>query len=207
MKIYLIMKSKNQKNNIEKRLKLLKKLDSFKNIERHMLVKGRKARENNAEHSWHMAMWFLVFRDLFGKGIDEAKVLKMILLHDLPEIYSGDTLTFIKNSSHKQKEIKGAKKIFSEMPLKLSKESLKLWEEYEDRKTKEAKIVKSLDKLQPLLQSVITKGELWEVYGITLDMLENNKRKHMEHDKNIMEIYENLIKKSEKIFKKNKNNQ
>lgn len=196
------MKQKSQKNNLEQRLKFLEKIDGFKNIERHTNVKGRKAGENDAEHSWHMAMWFLVFSDLVGKGANKEKILKMILIHDLPEIYSGDVLAYKKGDKHKEKEIKSAKKIFGEMPEKLCKEYLKLWNEYETGKTKEAKIAKSFDKLQPLLQSIGTKGMVWRKKNITYDTIDNNKRKHMEHDKNIMAVYEIMLKKSEKIFKK-----
>lgn len=195
------MKPKNQKNNIEERLRFIEKIDEFKNIKRHTSVKGRKENENDAEHSWHMAMWFLIFRDLFGSKINDAKILKMILIHDLPEIYSGDMLAYAKGKKQKEKEIKSAKKIFKEMPDKLSREYLKLWNEYEIGKTKEAKIAKSFDKLQPFLQSISTSGVIWKKKKITYDMIDNNKRKHMEYDKNVMEIYENLLKKSEKILK------
>jgi putative hydrolase of HD superfamily len=196
------VKQKKLRNNIEQRLRFLEKIDSFKNIERYTNVKGRKTRENDAEHSWHMAMWFLVFSDLFGK-VNHAKILKMILVHDLPEIYAGDILAYAKVDKQRKKEVRSAKKIFGEVPGKLSKEFLKLWSEYELGKTKEAKIAKSMDKLQPFLQSISTKGVIWRKKKITYDMIDSNKRKHMNHDKNIMVIYENLLKKSKRILLRN----
>jgi len=195
------VKQKKLKSDIEQRLKFLEKIDAFKNVERHTSVKGRKARENDAEHSWHMAMWFLIFKDFFNVKINGEKVLKMILIHDLPEIYAGDMLAYKKGDKQREKEAKSAKKLFSEMPDKLSKEYMKLWNEYEKGKTKEAKIAKSFDKLQPFLQSISTKGVIWRKKKITYDMIDDNKRKHMNHDKNIMAIYENLLKKSEKILR------
>ena len=154
-----------------------------------------------AEGYYKIESGFLIFRDLFGNKINDAKILKMILIHDLPEIYSGDMLAYAKGKKQKEKEIKSAKKLFKEMPAKLSEEYSKLWNEYESGKTKEAKIAKSFDKLQPFLQSISTSGAIWKKKKITYDMIDNNKRKHMEHNKNVMEIYENLLKKAKEILK------
>ena len=181
-------------------LKLLSKLDEFKNIKRHTLVKGRKLRENDAEHTWHLAMWALIILPLLKRKYNSEKILKMILIHDLPEIYSGDVLTFKKDHNHKKEEIKGAGKIFGMFPKKISKDYLNLLLEMEKGKTKEAKLVKAMDKLQPILQNINTKGKLWKKLKIDFNKIDNHKRSHMEFDKEIFLIYKNLMGKAKKYL-------
>lgn len=182
-------------------LKLLSKLDEFKNIKRHSLVKGRALRENDAEHTWHLAMWFLAFQPFLKSKYDSEKILKMILIHDLPEIYSGDILTFEKNGNHTNEETKGARKIFNMFPKKSAKEYLNLWKEMEKGKTPEAKMVIAMDKMQPILQNINTKGEMWKKLKINFEKVDGHKRRLMEFDKDILSIYEELMKKSKKYLK------
>lgn len=175
-------------------LEFLKEIEKFKSIERHIyLDNGRK--ENDAEHTWHVAMFLLLFQNDLPKDLDFIKMLKMVLIHDLCEIYAGDTFFFDKDKGNKkERESNAAKKLFSKLPGDLQEEFIKLFSEYHACETKEAKFVSSFDKLQPILQNIVTKGKSWKKYNINYEMLSSKKEVYMKHDKFIMEIYNSLLK-------------
>ena len=161
---------------------------------------GRKERENDAEHSWHAVMWFILLEPFLKTKINSEKVVKMLIMHDLPEIYAGDVLTFHKNNSHREKEIKGAKKIFKQFPKNLSRKYFDLWYEFEHGKTKEAKVARAMDKLQPILQNINTQGKAWKWNHINYKTVDDHKRKHMEFDGAILKIYEALMKQAKQYI-------
>lgn len=173
-------------------LELQAVLDQFKMIVRKSAVPGREQRENDAEHSWHLAMWFLSISHMFTR-VNITKILIMLLIHDLPEIYAGDAYAFSKNSADIEKEREAAKKIFRLFPRELSSKYYCLWIEFEEGITREAKIARSFDALQPILQNIMTRGKIWKENGITLEKLDAHKRPLMIHDHIILEIYEELL--------------
>ncbi|MFA4890312.1 MAG: HD domain-containing protein [Candidatus Paceibacterota bacterium] len=190
-----------KQKNIIQLLELLSELDGLKNIQRLSPVKGRKLAENDAEHTWHTLMWFLLLEPFLEKKINSEKILKMILIHDLPEIYTGDIVAFSKNHTHTKKEHEGAKKIFKKFPKQINKKYLNLWKEFESNKTKEAKIAKALDKLQPLLQHTELEWKGWKWTKESIKVVEKNKRNHIEFNNTLLDIYEYLIKRAHKISK------
>lgn len=121
--------------------------------------------ESVADHSWRLALFVLLFQDKI-RNFDVNKAVKIALIHDLPEIVAGDAHPMGKDGTGKdtyfsnkikakerfKKEQRAAKKILSKLPQKQSKELYKLWLEYENQKTKEAKIVKALDKIECIMQ-------------------------------------------------------
>ena len=151
---------------LNKQIEFLKEIEKFKTIERFIhLESGRK--ETDPEHVWHMAMFFIVFEKDLPKDLDSLKMLKMSLIHDLAEIYTGDVSAFDSKGrdGKKERELEAAKKLFSILPEDLKKEFIDLYLEYSDCKTKESKFVKSFDKLQPLLQNLTTNGKSWKEYN------------------------------------------
>lgn len=175
-------------------------LDFSKEIEKMNLVLRRtlcsdgKRLESNAEHSWHLAMLLILFQKDLPK-IDLLKTLKMVLMHDLVEIYAGDTFLFDHHGRKTQKarEKRAAKKLFFKLPNDLEKEFTDLFNEFELKKSKESKIAKSLDKLQPILQGILAGGTLWKKYKITENLVHDHKHKYMLHDPTILSIYQKLI--------------
>ena len=121
-------------------------------------------------------------------------------MHDLVEIYAGDTFAFDKKNqaTKKEREFESSKKLFSQLPEDLNNEFTDLFNEYEDVKTSEAKIVKSFDKIQPILQNLCSEGKSWKEHGITFSDINDYKRKHMEHNNFILEIYEKLLNDAKK---------
>lgn len=136
-------------------IKFLKKIEKLKFVEREIyLSNGRK--ENSAEHSWHVTMFLILFDRDLPKKLDRIKMLKMALMHDLVEVYAGDTFAFDKSGKKQRKiklELESAKKLFSQLPNDLSKEFNNLFLDYENSKSDEAKFVQSFDKIQPILQN------------------------------------------------------
>lgn len=179
---------------IDTLLDFLKEIEKSNLIERKTFVSDLKRPESDAEHCWHLAMFLILFqRDL--PKIDFLKTLKMVLIHDLVEIYAGDTFLFDKNGrkTKKAREKRAARKLFSKLPKDLKKEFTNLFDEFEAIKTKESKIAKSLDKIQPIMQGILAGGALWKKYKITDGLIHDHKYKNMLHDQTILRIYQKLI--------------
>ena len=184
---------------IKQQIDFLKEIDKLKHIERKIKLNGRKLFETDAEHAWHVAMFVLLFEKDLPK-FDVAKTLKIILIHDLVEIYAGDTFAYDKlgKSNQKEREKKAAKKLFSQLPQQIEKELWQLFLEFENKASKEAKIADSFDKLQPILQNILNGGQSWKKYNVSINDIDSYKRPSMIHDKIMMEIYESFLKDIEK---------
>jgi putative hydrolase of HD superfamily len=176
-------------------LDFLKEIEKYKLIEREVYCSDLKRRESDAEHSWHLAMFIFLFQKDLPRNLDFNKMLKLALMHDLVEIYAGDTFTFdkINQKTKKTKELAAAKKLFAKLPPDLSREFMELFTEYEDLSTKEAKVVKSFDKIQPILQNLCSEGKSWKEHRIKYKDIDEIKRKYVIHDKVILKIYEKLM--------------
>ena len=182
-------------NRINKILSFLQEIEKYKTVEREVWCSNLDRAESDAEHSWHVAMFLLLFEKELPENLDLKRMLKLALMHDLVEIYAGDTFAFDKKNraTKKQREFQSSKKLFSQLPKDLNKEFIDLFEEYEEAKTSEAKIVKSFDKIQPILQNLCSNGKSWKKHSITLSDIDEYKRRHMEHNSFILEIYEKLL--------------
>jgi len=139
-----------------------------------------------------------MFVMLFEKDLPKLnieRVLKIVLIHDLVEIYAGDTFSFDKKAKKSQKlrEEKAAKKLFRKLPKDLEKEFWGLFKEYEELKTKEALVAKSFDRVQPIMQHILNKGETIRKFGIKKSDIENYVKGNMSHDETIMTIYNILF--------------
>ncbi|MBI2044281.1 HD domain-containing protein [Candidatus Pacearchaeota archaeon] len=190
-------------NRTDQILNFLKEIEKYKTIKRrHFLSDGNK--ESDAEHSWHMAMFLVLLEKELPKDLDMKKMLKLALIHDLAEIYSGDPFAFDTEGKKDKKEKEGeaARKLFSQLPEDLNKELMDLFNEYEKRETKEAQTVNSIDKVQAILQNIICNGKTWQVEKVNYEMVDNYKRKDMLHNNFLLEIYEKLMKeaKDKKMF-------
>ncbi len=186
--------SSKRKSRIKKLLRFLKEIDKAKYIERIIHIAGRREMETDAEHSWYVAMFVMLFeKDLPKLNIE--RVLKIVLIHDLVEIYAGDTFSFDKvaKKSQKLREVKAAKKLFRRLPKDLEKEFWQLFKEYEELKTKEALVAKSFDRVQPMMQHILNKGETIRKFGIKKSDIEDYVKGNVSHDETIMAIYNILF--------------
>ncbi|MGA2667173.1 MAG: HD domain-containing protein [Patescibacteria group bacterium] len=191
------------KTRTDKLLDFLKEIEKLKFIDRKVYLSDQKRYENDAEHSWHVAMFVLLFENDFP-NLNIKKMLKMALIHDLVEIYAGDTFTFDEEGKRtkKDREYKAAKKLFGMLPRDLQKEFFNLMEEFEERKTREAIFTQSFDKLLPIIQNILSKGKAWKKYHITEKMAYDIKIPYLSFDKKILSIYKKLTAetKAKKLF-------
>jgi putative hydrolase of HD superfamily len=154
---------------LEKQVQFIIEIDRLKNIARQTILMDRSRRENDAEHSWHIAvMALLLFEYSKDKNIDICRVVKMILIHDLVEIDAGDTYCYDPEAVNDQteREEKAADRIFNILPGDQAKELRALWNEFERGNTPESRFAAALDRLQPLLHNYNTEGFMWKKHNI-----------------------------------------
>lgn len=143
--------------------------DKIKNIFRRNLIVDGSRRENDAEHSWHIAFMAMLLESWAPKEIHLKRVLKMCLIHDLVEIYAGDTFAY-DEEGYKDKldrETKAADKLFDQLPRDMGMELRTLWEEFDIMETTDSQYAASLDRIQPFVNNLLTNGHTWLSAKIT----------------------------------------
>lgn len=183
---------------LSQQIAFIKEIDKVKYIERRTKLFNSDRRENDAEHSWHLAMMALVLSDYSDAEIDLLKVIKMVLIHDIVEIDAGDTFLYDQNKNHDntEEELKSAERIFGILPEKQATEFIVLWTEFEAGVTPEAKFAKSLDKLEPLLQNTSNNGGTWQEFGVKYQSVYDKKKAIKNGSKALWNFAENLIDES-----------
>lgn len=146
---------------LEQQMQFIREIEKLKIVYRQNGTIGNKRQENSAEHSWHIAIMAFVLAEYFPKKVDIFKVVKMLLVHDIVEVYAGDTFLYDEKKRDDAKEIekKAAKKIFSLLPEEQAEDFYTTWLEFEENITKEAEFAKILDNLQPILNHYTTENQ------------------------------------------------
>ena len=166
----------------------------FNQLKRTIFATGEDRLENDSEHSFQLAMvaWYIISTKKLKYNID--KVIQYALVHDLVEIYAGDTFFYSdkasKEAKHK-KEIEARKKI--EKNFKEFEDLSKLINDYEARKDPESEFVYALDKILPVMNIYLDEGRSWREHNIEFDMLVENKKKVV-INKDVLEVWEELVK-------------
>lgn len=156
---------------LSKQLEFLIEADKMKTVFRQTLVMDKSRQENDAEHSWHFALMALTLFEYVGfDGVDINRVLKMALLHDLVEIYAGDTFAYdsIGNIDKQLRELKAADRLFSLLPQELAAEYRLLWEEFDAMNTPDS-MYAAIDRLQPFISNYKTDGHTWVKHKVSVD--------------------------------------
>lgn len=151
-------------------------LDRLKNVIRaNGLFDGTRL-ENTAEHSWHGALSALVLLPYAAEGIDIDRVIKMLLVHDLVEIESGDTFIYDSAAMEQQEEIEAeaANIVFNQLPPARANQLRVYWEEFEARVTAEAKFAKAIDRFLPIYSNISNGGYSWLPHGISVAQVRKN---------------------------------
>jgi putative hydrolase of HD superfamily len=160
--------------NLQKQLSFIVEVDKVKNIMRRTLLIDGSRRENDAEHSWHLAIMAMLLTEYAeDKNFTLDKVLKMVIVHDLVEVYAGDTFAFDVqgNIEKEEKEKLAADKLFSQLPENQGKHLRKLWEEFDEMKTPDARYAAALDRLQPFIHNLCTEGHTWVQGNVTKEQV------------------------------------
>jgi putative hydrolase of HD superfamily len=142
-------------------------------IFRQALLPTSRRRENDAEHSWHLCLMAITLAEYSNTPVDVARVLRMLIIHDLVEIDAGDTYAYdtAGQAGQHEREALAAERIFGLLPAEQGAELRAAWEEFEARQTAEAKFAAAMDRLQPILLNVLTGGEKWREHGVTRKMV------------------------------------
>ena len=185
-------------NDLLKQIQFIKEIDKIKYIQRRTCLLNSDRPENDAEHSWHLALMAISLSEHANKPVDILRVLKMVLIHDIVEIDSGDVFLYDKSKSHKntEEEFAAAKRIFGLLPENQAKELIDLWKEFEDGETDDAKFAKSLDKFEPLLQNFSNNGGTWDKYNVTYNEVYTQKKSINKGSDTLWEYAENLLNES-----------
>lgn len=158
----------------EQQIRFLREIDTLKNIFRQTYLLDGKRRENDAEHSWHLALYALVLSEYANEpDIDYNQVVTMVLLHDLVEIYAGDTFVYDEEGrkSQTKREADAAEKLLSLLPDDQRRQFETLINEFNAKETKESQFANALDRMQPLLHNVLTEGKSWKEHGVTREQV------------------------------------
>lgn len=155
-------------NRLLKDIEFIVEIDRMKKILRQTSVIGLDQRENDAEHSWHISIMAMILKEYSNEEIDILKVIKMLLTHDLVEIYAGDTFCYdVKgNEDKRERELKAAEKIYGMLDEDKGKELRSLWDEFEEMNTPESLFAASMDRIQPMLSNYYNDGGTWKKYSV-----------------------------------------
>ena len=145
---------------LDQQIAFLNEADKLKSIDRATVLADRSRPENSAEHSWHLTLYALVLSDQAKSGVDIARVIKMLILHDLVEIDAGDNPIFddVDVAAMVAAEQVAADRIFGLLPNDLRDELRAIWEEFEAAETDDAQFAKSLDRFQPPMLNLAAGG-------------------------------------------------
>lgn len=184
-----------QKDNLLRQIEFIKEIDKLKYIQRKTKLFNSDRHENDAEHSWHLAMMAIVLSEHSNSKIDVLKVAKMVLIHDIVEIDAGDTFIYDsqKNHTNTDEELLAAKRIFGLLPAEQAKEFIAIWEEFEAGISDEAKFAKSMDRLEPLLQNSSNNGGTWKEFDVPFEKVYEKKKAIKHGSEVIWEYAENLL--------------
>ena len=189
-----------QNERLEKQLNFIIEIDKVKDILRKSKLFNGSRFENDAEHSWTICVMALLLREYSNFPVKIEKVIEMLLIHDIVEIDVGDTFFFSSERDNiRSSEKKAAERIFGLLDTEKKEYFINLWQEFEARKTNEAKFAAVFDRLEPIIQNYLTEGYTWKKHNITYDMI-INKIKYIEEGSK--EIWNFILKLLDKALEK-----
>jgi putative hydrolases of HD superfamily len=159
---------------LDQQIRFVTEIDQLKGVLRQTMLAGPGRRENSAEHSWHLAVMAVTLAELAPPGTDIARVTAMLLVHDLVEIDAGDLFVYAdaaQQARQEEAERAAADRIFALLPPDQAASFRGLWDEFEERRTPEARFARGLDRLQPMLANFTAGGGTWREHGITADQV------------------------------------
>lgn len=156
---------------LTEQLTFLVEIDQMKAILRQSPLVAAQRRENDAEHSWHLAMMVILLAEYADEAIDLGRTLQLVVVHDLVEVYAGDTPIYDAEGegAQQQREEAAAETLFGLLPDDQATRMRTLWDEFEARRTPEARFAKAMDRFQPLLLNWMAQGGTWRSPGVTAD--------------------------------------
>ena len=166
---------------MDKQYDFLREIDKEKSIFRQTYLADGSRKENDAEHSWHLAMMAMLTCEHANEPVDRLHVMEMVLIHDLIEIDAGDTYAYdtAGNKTKRERELKAADRLFNILPKDQADRLRGLWDEFEENITPEARFANSLDKMQPLMLNDASGGKSWTEHDVhNSQVYKRNERTH-----------------------------
>jgi 5'-deoxynucleotidase YfbR-like HD superfamily hydrolase len=176
--------STSQTERLQSILDFLQVAGGLKTIERATYLPDLDRHENDAEHTFHMALFALLLMPETELDVDRARVYELILVHDLVEIIAGDTPAYDVQArlDAKEREARAAEELFAALPADVGARLHATWREFEDGDTPEAEFARAMDRLQGFAQNVFSDGRNWRERGVTEAMTRDRNRPIMALD-------------------------
>lgn len=149
-------------------------IDQLKNVLRQTPIADGSRRENTAEHSWQLAMAAMLLAEHANEPVDGSRVVELLLVHDLVEIYAGDTFIYASvdpavAAAQEANEKAAADRLFDILPADQRDRLRARWDEFEAKQTPESRFAKAIDRLMPMVLNYVAGGGSWKVHSITAD--------------------------------------
>lgn len=181
---------------LQKQLDFILEIDKEKNIFRQTHLSGHGRNENDAEHAWHMAIMAYLLQEYSNEKIDVARVMLMCLIHDVVEIDAGDTYAYDAEGlkTQKAREEAAKERLYSMLPEDQKADLVAIFDEFEERKTPEAKFARALDNLQPLLLNHSNDGGDWKNHDVTAEQVYGRQSWTREGSEKLFEVTDQILK-------------
>ena len=185
----------------EKQMSFIREIDKEKMIKRQSYITDGITHEDDSQHAWHMAIMTLLLKEYSNTEIDVLKTVSMLLIHDLVEVYAGDTYAYDEEGKKTQaeREAKAADKLYGLLPEDQGEYLKSLWLEFEEQTTPEAKFARTMDCFQPLILNDASDGKAWKDHDVRKSWVMKRNQNTSEGSEEIWEYArENLIEKNVK---------
>ena len=183
---------------LEQQIQFLVEIDKVKNIFRQTYLADGNRKENDAEHSWHIALMAFLLKEHVEEPVDVMKVIIMVLIHDLVEIDAGDTYAYdaAGATDKREREGKATDRIFGLLPKDQGIYFRELWEEFEAYETADAKYAHLLDNFQPVLLNDASGGKSWAEHGVKKSQIYKRNEKVEATSKSVWEMMQKIVQKN-----------
>lgn len=146
-------------------------LDKLKGVTRKTKPLGLDRYENSAEHSWQLALFAASASRYAAAPVQIDRVIKMLLVHDVGEIDTGDTMVYVASGWEERRDAErtAVTRIFNLLPADQAGDELELWLEFNEEKSAEALFAHSVDRAMPILLNLANHGQSWRENGISYE--------------------------------------
>lgn len=163
--------AKNETAGLAQIVSFILEIDKLKAVLRKVKPLGLERYENSAEHSWQIALMAAALEEFAAEPVDMNRVIRMLLVHDIGEIDTGDTMVFVEGGWKERKaaELVAVKRIFGLLPGRQGNALLALWNEFEHGDTAEGRFARSVDRAMPALLNLNSNGQSWREHRISYE--------------------------------------
>ena len=163
---------------IENVIKFVLTIDRLKGVMRKTRPIGLSRYENSAEHSWQLALFAFAIVSHTSYDINVDRVIRMLLIHDLGEIETGDTIVYAEGGweQRKAEELAAIERIVVHLAEEQRNEIVALWKEFECGDSPEARLANAVDRAMPVILNLNNNGQSWRENNVSFEqVLERNK--------------------------------